>query len=102
LVESGGKIEGITMAMCSTFAVITGRKKFSPPKGRHHVHGDMLFVIQYKRSLKLVCNVNIVYRKQLSRLCPETSTKLYVHEFGFCIQYTVHGREGSVHLSTSL
>jgi len=22
---------------------------------------------------------------ELSRLCPETSTKLYVHEFGFCI-----------------
>jgi hypothetical protein len=36
-----------------------------------------------KSVLKLVCNVNIVYGN-LSRLCPETSTKLYVHEFGFC------------------
>jgi hypothetical protein len=38
--------------------------------------------------LKLVCNVNIVYGnlkyENSSRLCPETSTKLYVHEFGFC------------------
>ncbi len=34
--------------------------------------------------LKLVCNVNIVYGNLKSeRLCPETSTKLYVHEFGF-------------------
>jgi hypothetical protein len=23
---------------------------------------------------------------ELTRLCPETSTKLYVHEFGFCIR----------------
>jgi hypothetical protein len=40
-----------------------------------------------KSGLKLVCNVNIVLRKpqvwELSILCPETSTKLYVHEFGF-------------------
>jgi hypothetical protein len=32
-----------------------------------------------KSVLKLVRNVNIVYG-----LCPETSTKLYVHELGFC------------------
>jgi hypothetical protein len=42
-----------------------------------------------KRDLKLVCNVNIVYWKpqvrELSRLCQEISTKLYVHEFGFKI-----------------
>ncbi len=41
-----------------------------------------------KNGLKLVCSLNIVYiRKpqvwELSRLCPETSTKLYIHEFGF-------------------
>jgi hypothetical protein len=38
-----------------------------------------------KSGLKLVCNVNIIYawKPQLSRLCPETSTKLYVHEFDF-------------------
>ncbi len=38
--------------------------------------------------LKLVCNVRHCIRKphvwELSRLCPETSTKLYVHEFDFC------------------
>jgi hypothetical protein len=34
-----------------------------------------------ERGLKLVCNVNTVYGK-FSRLCPETSTKLHVHEFG--------------------
>ncbi len=32
-------------------------------------------------SLKLVCNVNIAY--ETNWLCPETSTKLYVREFGF-------------------
>ncbi len=41
-----------------------------------------------KNGLKLVCNVNIVYgnlsSEKLARLCPENSTKLYVHEFGFC------------------
>ncbi len=43
-----------------------------------------------KSGLKLVCNVNTKHyiRKpqawELSRLCPETSTKLYVHDFGFC------------------
>jgi hypothetical protein len=31
--------------------------------------------------LKLICNVNIVLH--MERFCPETSTKLYVHEFGF-------------------
>jgi hypothetical protein len=40
-----------------------------------------------KSGLKLVCNVNIIYGKpqvwELSRSCPETSTTLYVHEFGF-------------------
>ncbi len=39
-----------------------------------------------KSGLKLVFNVNIVRKPQiweLSRLCPEASTKLYVHEFGF-------------------
>jgi hypothetical protein len=58
----------------------------------------MLFTVTYtngfyspspleKSGLKLVCNINIVYRNlkfKNSRLCPETSTKLYVHEFGFC------------------
>jgi hypothetical protein len=39
-------------------------------------------------TLKLVFNVNIVYGNLKSedsqdRLCPETSTKLYVHEFSF-------------------
>jgi len=46
-----------------------------------------------KSDLKLVCNVNIVYKKpqvgELSRLCPETSTKLYVHEFGFRSQLQI-------------
>ncbi len=41
-----------------------------------------------KNCLKLVCNVNIVQYKETSslrrRLCSETSTKFYVHEFGFC------------------
>jgi hypothetical protein len=36
--------------------------------------------------LELVCNVNIVYinlkHGEHSKLCPETSTKFYVHEFG--------------------
>ncbi len=41
-----------------------------------------------KSGLKLVCDLNIVYGRkpqvwELSRLCPEASTKLYVHEFGF-------------------
>jgi hypothetical protein len=40
-----------------------------------------------KSGLQLVCNVNIVYEnlksENVSRLCPETATKLYVHEFGF-------------------
>ncbi len=40
-----------------------------------------------KSGLKPVWNVNIAYGKhqvwELSRLCPETSTKLYVHEFDF-------------------
>ncbi len=27
---------------------------------------------------------------ELSRLCPETSTKLYVHEFGFCTPRFIH------------
>ncbi len=48
-----------------------------------------------KCGLKLVWNVNNVWRPQireLSRLCPETSTKLYVHEFGFSflLQTTRH------------
>jgi hypothetical protein len=38
-----------------------------------------------KSGLNLVCNVIIVYRNlksvKLSRLCPETSTKLSIHEF---------------------
>ncbi len=36
-----------------------------------------------KSGLKLVCNVNIVYRNFKSENSQETSTKLYVHEFGF-------------------
>jgi hypothetical protein len=39
-----------------------------------------------KSGLKLVCTVNIVYenlKSENSRLCPETSAKLYIHEFGF-------------------
>jgi hypothetical protein len=40
-----------------------------------------------KSGLKLVCNVSIAYGNITSdlkiRLCPETSTKLYVHKFGF-------------------
>ncbi len=39
-----------------------------------------------KSGLKLVCNVNTVcgnLKSENSRLCTETSTKLYVHEFGF-------------------
>ncbi len=43
-----------------------------------------------KSGLKMVCNVNIVTRKaqvwELSRLFPDTSTKLYVYEFGFCFR----------------
>jgi hypothetical protein len=46
-----------------------------------------------KTDLKLVCNVNVVYRNLKSEiaqdLCPETSTKLYVHEFGFCTECQV-------------
>jgi hypothetical protein len=40
--------------------------------------------------MTLVYNVNIVYEPQvgeLSRLCLEASTKLYVHEFGFRLDY---------------
>ncbi len=43
-----------------------------------------------KSGLKLVCNVKIVYTETSSlrtlkiRLCPKTSRKSYVHEFGFC------------------
>jgi hypothetical protein len=43
-----------------------------------------------KSGLKLVCTVNIVYGKLKTEnspdnLCPELSTKLYVHDFfGFC------------------
>jgi hypothetical protein len=50
-----------------------------------------------KSSLKLVvCDVNIVYgnlkcEKEFSRLCPETSTKLSVYEFGFRSDYTMTG-----------
>ncbi len=29
---------------------------------------------------------------ELSRLCPETSTKLYVHEFGFCSRAQPHNK----------
>jgi hypothetical protein len=40
----------------------------------------------------LVCNVHIVYgylkSEKLSRLFPETSSKLYVHEFGFWYRAT--------------
>ncbi len=59
-----------------------------------------------KVGLKLVCNVNIVQKSRISktqRLCPETSMKLYVLEFGssalinmlctmcaFCTMYIVH------------
>jgi hypothetical protein len=38
-----------------------------------------------KIGLKLICNVNIVYgnlMSEKSRLCPETSNKLYFQEFG--------------------
>ncbi len=41
-----------------------------------------------KSCLKLVCNRLCIRKPQvweLSRLCQETSTKLYVHEFGFWI-----------------
>ncbi len=52
-----------------------------------HLYYRILLPPLNKSDLKLVCNVNIVYKKpqvgELSRLCPETSTKLYVHEFGF-------------------
>ncbi len=41
--------------------------------------------------LKLLCNLNIIYGNLKSensqRLCPETSTKLYVHEFGFSMSH---------------
>jgi hypothetical protein len=57
-----------------------------------------------KSGLKLVCNVNIVYGNLKSEnfqdYGPETSTKLYVHEFGFRYvrgggsEYTVPGRKG--------
>ncbi len=41
-----------------------------------------------KSGLKLVCNINIVYgnlksEKSQDYVCPETSTKLFFHEFGF-------------------
>ncbi len=45
-----------------------------------------------KSGLKLVCNLNMYCIPQvweLSRLCPETSNKLYVHEYGFWITVTV-------------
>ncbi len=41
-----------------------------------------------KSGLKLVCNRHCIRKPQvweLSRLCHETSTKLYVHKFGFWI-----------------
>ncbi len=65
-----------------------------------------------KSGFKLVCNVNIVYENlltfyklqvwELSRLCPETSTKLYVHNFGFCCgeSYTVQIRCPRVSVDT--
>jgi hypothetical protein len=41
----------------------------------------------------MVCNINIIYgnlkSEKLTRLCPETSTKLYVHEFSFKNALTV-------------
>jgi hypothetical protein len=42
--------------------------------------------------LKLVCNVNIVYENLKSEKSQdyaqaETSTKFYIHEFGFCSSY---------------
>ncbi len=47
---------------------------------------DLLSPSLSKRDLKLACNVNIVYgnlKSENSQVCIETSTKLYVHEFGF-------------------
>jgi hypothetical protein len=41
-----------------------------------------------KSGLQLVCNVKIVMEN--SRSCPETSTKLDIHEFGF---WTAHEAE---------
>jgi hypothetical protein len=34
---------------------------------------------------------------ELSRLCPETSTKLYVHEFGFCMQSRIRTHQSGMH-----
>jgi hypothetical protein len=36
-----------------------------------------------KSGLKLVCNVNVVYRNLKSENSQETSTILYIYEFGF-------------------
>ncbi len=46
--------------------------------------------------LKLVCNVNIVYGTETSRLSPETSTKLYVHEFDFWRSNRVRGLQVTI------
>ncbi len=43
--------------------------------------------------LKLVCKVNIQYGKlksENSQVSPETLTKLYAHEFGFCTYSKLH------------
>ncbi len=54
-----------------------------------------------KSSLKLVCNVNFVYgniKLRTLRKWPETSMKLYVHEFGYWAKCTVlHCKENQLY-----
>ncbi len=51
----------------------------------------VFFLAIHSQSLKLVCNINIVYGslkpENSQDYAHENSTKSYVHEFGFRIQY---------------
>ncbi len=67
----------------SLLFTVTSTTGFTPPPPPTHTH--------IKQKWVETC----LYRKhcirkprvwKLSRLCPETSTKLYVHEYGFCGQ----------------
>ncbi len=61
-------------------------KSFPPCYSQSYLPTDFTPPALSKGSLKLVCNVNIVYgnlKSENFQIIPETSTKLYVHEFGF-------------------
>ncbi len=65
-------------------------KSFTPCYSQSHLITEILPIpFLSKSGLKLVCNENIVYlnlKSEDSQDCPqETSTKLYVREFGFSI-----------------